>query len=240
VQRTHRRAPGHYLFSLGETEKRGLGWRGELRRAAPEIELVEVEPDTLNPSTPLREWTFLPTLLEATSRDRAFTLENGTWRAIFEVERFGRTFTHHDYASQNGFTIRYGDGEFGLPPAEQSVFRVQYRTDVGTIANLPADSVTTLTDPSGASVAPTLSGLATGARNPFAITSGIDPEDRTVVQQPPRGLQVDTLRAVRDEDYREHAEKSKGCKGRARGLVDRSWLTEFVTIDPVNAFFALR
>ena len=230
--------PVIYLFSLGETEKRGLGWRGELRRAAPEMELMEVEPDTLVPSTPLREWTFLPSLLEATSRDRAFTLENGTWRAIFEVERFGRTFTHHDYASQNGFTIRYGDGEFGLPPAEQSVFRVRYRTDVGTIANLPADSVTTLTDPSGLSLAPTLSGLATGARNPFAITSGIDPEDRTVVQQlAPEAFQVDTLRAVRDEDYREHAEKVEGVqRAGARARWTGSWLTEFVTIDPLNAF----
>ena len=41
-------------------------------------------------------------------------LENGIWRTIFEVERFGQTFSHTDYASQKGFTIRYGDGEFGL------------------------------------------------------------------------------------------------------------------------------
>ncbi len=230
--------PVIYLFSLTESESRGLGWRGELRRAEPEIELLEVEPDTLNPVTPTREWNFLPSLLEATSRDRAFTLENGIWRTIFEVERFGRTFAHADYASQNGFTIRFGDGEFGLPPAEQSVFRVRYRTDSGTIANVPAESVTALTDPSGSSSAPTLTAIATGVRNPFAITSGVDPEDPTVVRQlAPEAFQVETFRAVRDEDYREHAEKVEGVqRAGARARWTGSWLTEFVTVDPSNAF----
>jgi hypothetical protein len=227
-----------YLFSLSESEPRGLGWRGVLRQAEPEIELLEVEPDTLDPVTPPREWVFLPSLLEATSRDRAFTLENGIWRTIFEVERFGRTFSHPDYASQKGFTIRYGDGEFGLPPAEQTAFRVRYRTDVGTIANLPADSVTILVDPSGSSSAPTLSGLATGVRNPFAIISGVDPEDAEVVRQlAPEAFQVETFRAVRDEDYRAHAEKVEGVqRAGARARWTGSWLTEFVTVDPLRSF----
>ena len=97
--------PVTYLFSLSESEKRGLGWFGELRKAEPEIELLEVQPDTL---TPLRTWRYLPSLLDAGSGENAFTLENGIWRTIFEVERFGRTFAHADYASGNGFTIRYG------------------------------------------------------------------------------------------------------------------------------------
>ena len=141
----------------------------ELRKAEPEIEVLEVQPDTL---TPLRTWRYLPSLLDAGSGENAFTLENGIWRTIFEVERFGRTFAHADYASGNGFTIRYGGGEFGLPPAEKSVFRVRYRTDVGTIANLPADTVNAISDPSASSSAPTLSGVDVDVRNPFAITSG--------------------------------------------------------------------
>jgi Baseplate J-like protein len=229
--------PVTYLFSLSESEKRGLGWRGVLRKAEPEIELLEVEPDTLDPISPPREWEFLPSLLDASSQESAFTLENGIWRTIFEVERFGRTFAHADYASQNGFTIRYGDGEFGLPPAEQSVFRVRYRTDVGTIANLPADSVTAITDPSGLSSAPTLP-VHTGVRNPFAITTGVDPEDAAVVRQlAPEAFQVETFRAVRDEDYAQHAERVEGVqRAGARARWTGSWLTEFVTIDPLNAF----
>jgi uncharacterized phage protein gp47/JayE len=229
--------PVIYLYSLTETEERGLGWRGELRKAQPEIELLEVEPDTLNPITPAREWSFLPSLLEATSQDRAFTLENGIWRTIFGVERFGRTFSQSDYATQNGFTIRYGDSEFGLPPSEQSVFRIRYRTDAGTVANLPADTVTTIVDPDGSS-APTLSSVATAVRNPFAITTGVDPEDASVVRQlAPEAFQVETLRAVRDEDYRLHAEKVDGVqRAGARARWTGSWLTEFVAIDPANAF----
>ncbi|HEY5704605.1 MAG TPA: baseplate J/gp47 family protein [Terrimicrobiaceae bacterium] len=223
-----------YLSSLSESEKRGLGWRGELRRAEPEIELLEVQPDTL---TPFREWIYLPSLLDATSRVRAFSLENGIWRTIFEVERSGRTFAHPDYASQSGFTIRFGDGEFGLPPAGQSVFRVRYRTDAGTIANLPADSVTALTDPSGSSPASTMEGVAS-VRNPFAITSGVDPEDAAVVRQlAPEAFKAETFRAVRDEDYREHAEKVEGVqRAGAKARWTGSWLTEFVTVDPLNAF----
>ena len=227
-----------HLFSLTESENRGLGWRGVLRKAEPEIELLEVEPDTLDPIGTLREWEFLPSLLDASSQESAFTLENGIWRTMFEVERFGRTFAHADYASQNGFTIRYGDGEFGLPPAEQSVFRVRYRTDVGTIANLPADSVTAMADPSGLSSAPTLSAVAAGVRNPFGITTGVDPEDAAVVRQlAPEAFQVETFRAVRDEDYAQHAEKVEGVqRAGARARWTGSWLTEFVTIDPLNAF----
>ena len=230
--------PVTYLFSLKESESRGLGWRGELRKAQPEIELLEVEPDTLDPVSPPAEWFFLPSLLEATAQDNDFTLENGIWRTIFEVERFGRTFAQADYATQNGFTIRFGDGEFGLPPSEETVFRVRYRTDVGTVANLPADSVTTLADPSGSSSAPTLSSIATGVRNPFAITTGVDPEDAAVVRQlAPEAFQVETFRAVRDEDYRLHAEKVEGVqRAGARARWTGSWLTEFVAVDPLDAF----
>ena len=118
------------------------------------------------------------------------------------------------------------------------MFRVRYRTDVGTIANLPADSVTAIADPSGLSSAPTLSTAATGVRNPFAITTGVDPEDAAVVRQlAPEAFQVETFRAVRDEDYAQHAEKVEGVqRAGARARWTGSWLTEFVTIDPLNAF----
>jgi uncharacterized phage protein gp47/JayE len=227
-----------YLYSLIQSEARGLGWRGELRKAQPEIELLEVEPDTLDPIVPTREWSFLPSLLEATSQDRAFTLEHGTWRTIFEVERFGRIFSHPDYATQNGFTVRYGDGEFGVPPAAQTVFRARYRTDAGTKANLPADTVTTLVDPAGLSTAPTLSGVAESVGNPFAITTGVDPEDSAVIRQlAPEAFKAETFRAVRDEDYRSQAEKVPGVqRAGARARWTGSWLTEFVAIDPLNAF----
>lgn len=227
-----------HLFSLAATEADGLGWLGALRLAVPEIELLDVAPDSLDPAVPERSWTHVPSILEARPQDNAYTIENGTWRTIFEVERFGRTFTHSDYASQAGFTLRFGDGEFGTPPAEGTALRVRYRTHAGTIANLPEESVTRLSDPTGTSSAPTLETVATAVRNPFAITSGIDPEDPAVVRQlAPEAFKEETFRAVRDEDYEAHAEKVDGVQ--RAGATPRwtgSWLTEFVTVDPLDAF----
>lgn len=230
--------PVIYLHSLPPTETAGLGWLGILRRAQPEIELLEVAPDTLDPLVPERHWTYLPSLLEARPRDNAYTLENGTWRTIFEVERLGRRFAHADYASQNGFTLRFGDGEFGVRPAVETVFRVRYRTHAGAIANLPEQSVTVLADPSGGLASLTLESVAIRVRNPFAITAGVDPEDVEVVRQmAPEAFKAETHRAVRDEDYAAHAERVDGVqRAGARARWTGSWLTEFVTVDPHDAF----
>ncbi len=228
-----------YLHSLTATETRGLGWRGELRKAAPEIELLEADPVTLLPLASDREWNFFPSLLDAASQVPAFTLENGTWKAVFEVERFGRFVRHEDYANQAGFTLRFGDGEFGMSPPEQTVFRVRYRTGSGTGGNLPQDTVTLIVDPNPAiPPAPTLAGIADGVTNPFAITTGIDPESAESVKQlAPEAFRAETLRAVRDEDYRAHAERIAGVQqAGAKARWTGSWLSEFVTVDPAGAF----
>ena len=228
-----------FLHSLAATETLGLGWRGELRTAAPEIELLEADPVTLLPISPAREWIFFPSLLDAASQELAFTLENGTWKTIFEVERFGRFVRHEDYASQSGFTVRFGDGEFGMPPPEQTVFQVRYRTGSGTVGNLPKDTVTLIVDPNPAiPPAPTLAGIADGVTNPFAITTGIDPESAESVKQlAPEAFRAETLRAVRDEDYRAHAERIRGVQqAGAKARWTGSWLSEFVTVDPEGAF----
>ena len=228
-----------YLHSLSASETLGLGWLGALRKAAPEIELLEADPATLDPLVPPREWTFTPSLLEAGSQERFFTLENGTWKTIFEVERFGQFVRHEDYASQAGFTVRFGDGEFGVTPPEQTVFRARYRTGAGKSGNLPKDTVTLIADPNSTlPPPPTLAGIASGVTNPFAITTGIDPEDAVSAKQlAPEAFRAETFRAVRDEDYRAHAERVPGVQqAGAKARWTGSWLSEFVTIDPAGAF----
>lgn len=228
--------PVTYLHSLSASETLGLGWLGKLRNAEPEIELFEVDPATLDP---LREWKFTPSLLEAGSQERFFTLENGTWKTIFEVERFGQVVRHEDYASQAGFTVRFGDGDFGVTPPEQTVFGARYRTGAGTSANLPKDTVTLIADPDPTVPAPlTLAGIASGVTNPFAITTGVDPESAASVKQlAPEAFRAETFRAVRDEDYRAHAERVPGVQqAGAKARWTGSWLSEFVTIDPEGAF----
>ena len=107
--------------------------------------------------------------------------------------------------------------------------------------NLPADSVTLLSDPNPAPGAPpavTLEALAEEVTNPFAIVTGVDPEDAEVIRQlAPEAYQALTFRAVRDEDYREIAERlpwvqRAGATARWTG----SWLTELVTADPLGSF----
>ena len=236
MQRAHRRALGDLsLQPHGKREARpGLARRPAQGRAGDRI--VGGRARHTRSISPSRKWKFLPSLLDAASRERAFTLENGIWRTIFEVERFGRTFAHADYASQNGFTIRYGDGEFGLPPAEQSVFRVRYRTDVGTIANLPADSVTAIADPSGLSSAPTV-GVATGVRNPFAITTGVDPEDAAVVRNwLPRRSRRRHFAPCAMKIIANTRRRSKGCSTPAPGRAGPELADRIRTVDPLNAF----
>jgi hypothetical protein len=231
--------PVTYLHTLSASETLGLGWLGELRYALPELELLEADPTTLDPLVPPQEWTFTSSLLEASSQEHFFTLENGTWKTIFEVERFGRTIRHEDYANQTGFTVRFGDGEFGVLPPEQTVFRARYRTGAGSRANLPKDTVTLIADPNPVLPSPlTLTGIASGVTNPFAIITGLDPEAAASVKQlAPEAFRAETFRAVRDDDYRAHAERIPGVQqAGAKARWTGSWLSEFVTIDPAGAF----
>ncbi|MEE8523775.1 MAG: hypothetical protein V3T72_07565 [Thermoanaerobaculia bacterium] len=227
-----------FLHSLRQSEARGLGWVGELRNAMPELELEEV-PAAAPLSEPQQIWHYRRSLLSSESFNDHYTLDDGTWRRVIGFRRIGEVIEHLDYASGDGFTVRFGDGGFGRLPADGTVFRARYRTGDGSGANLAADTVTVLTDPDpDAPPEPTLDGVAAAVTNPFAITSGVDPEAPEVVKQlAPEAFQAETWRAVRDEDYREIAERlpwvqRAGASARWTG----SWLTEFVTADPLGEY----
>ena len=83
----------------------------------PEIRLNEVSPEVV-------EWDYEPSLLEADENDRIFTLDPGIWRAIVRYQEQGEFLVHKDYASDNGFTLRFGGGDFGRTPELGSVFDV--------------------------------------------------------------------------------------------------------------------
>ena len=135
---------------------------------------------TLQPSPNVWQWT--DTLLNARSFQDAFTLDDGTWRHIIGFRRIGEVIEHVDYASGSGFTIRFGDGEFGKTPSNETVFRARYRTGPGTRANLPADTVVNLRNPQDETQAD-LASVLDAVTNPLPITSGVDPEDAAVIKQ---------------------------------------------------------
>ncbi len=226
-----------FLHSLRQSETRGLGWLGQLRTANPELELQEVDAVTFQPLDLPQIWEWTPTLLDTRGFEDVFTLENGTWRSIIGFRRIGEVISHTDYASGSGYTIRFGDGEFGRIPADGTVFRARYRTGPGIKANLPADTITNLTNP----VAPDQDDLVNdleAVTNPLPVTNGIDPESPEVIKQlAPEAFRAVTYRAVRPEDYAEIAERLPWVqRAGARFRWTGSWLSTFVTADPAGAF----
>lgn len=226
-----------YRYSLQQAETRGLGWLTQEGKARPEIELQVVGSLTLEPLSPPDFWYWQPTLLDSTSFQEHFTLENGTWRRVIGFRRIGETITHADYASGSGFTIRFGEGEFGKIPEEETVFQVRYRTGPGTKANLPPDTITNLLNPADGT-ASLLAGDITAVTNPFPITNGRDPQTAEAIKQlAPEAFRALTFQAVRPEDYAEIAERLPWVqRAGARIRWTGSWLSTFVTADPLNAF----
>jgi hypothetical protein len=226
-----------FLSSLRQTEPDGLGWLGTLRDARPEVELQEVDATNLQPLQTPQLWEWQRSLLDSRGFEDHFALDHGTWRRIIGFQRIGEVIEHLDYASGFGFTIRFGDGEFGQIPGDGTVFQVRYRTGPGTRANLPADTIINLTNPANAAEAD-LTGVLVAATNPLAVTSGVDPESaETIKQLAPEAFRAITFRAVRPEDYAEIAERLPFVqRAGARFRWTGSWLSTFVTADPLGSF----
>jgi len=176
-------------------------------------------------------------LLDAPGFGDNFALEDGTWRRIIGFQRIGEVIEHLDYASASGFTIRFGDDEFGRIPDSDIAFRVRYRTGPGSRANLPADTVTNLTNPADPSEHD-LADVLGAVTNPLPITTGVDPEEPEPIKQlAPEAFRAVTFRAVRPEDYAEIAERLPGVqRAGARFRWTGSWLSTFVTADPLDSF----
>ena len=226
-----------FMSSLRQTELDGLGWLGALRDARPEVELQEVNATNLQPLQPPQIWEWRRSLLDSRGFEDHFTLDHGTWRRIIGFQRIGEVIEHLDYASGSGFTIRFGDGEFGQIPGDGTVFQVRYRTGPGTRANLPADTIINLTNPANEAEAD-LTGVLVAATNPLAVTSGVDSENAEAIKQlAPEAFRAITFRAVRPEDYAEIAERLPFVqRAGARFRWTGSWLSTFVTADPLGSF----
>ncbi|MGH6905712.1 MAG: hypothetical protein ACREIR_23585, partial [Geminicoccaceae bacterium] len=208
----------------------------------PEILIEEVQPDAGPPEgfAPGAVWLFHREILRTGELDHAFTVEPGLWREVISFDRLGLRISHTDYAGDAGTTVRFGDGTFGRRPVDDTVFRITYRTGPGRRANVPADTIVHLSPPVGApegAAAPALSGIS-ALRNPLPVTGGRDPEDMELARRiMPEAFRALTFRAVLDEDFEEIAERLAWVQ--QAGAVSRwtgSWLTTFVTPDPLGSF----
>ncbi len=223
-----------YLMTLPATDLQGLafvvGPEG-IRSSIPEVRLFEV---TSVGAPPGVEWGFRRTLLRDSSDDRVFTLEDGSWRRIIAHRRDGIELVHRDYATESGYTIRTGDGEFGALPRPGALYRAEYRLGAGSNANVAAGAIRALAVPGQASVLLTLVASAT---NPFPVTNGMDSESHAQVKRlAPYAYATERLFALRPEDYGEQAERLDFVQ-RAQGHFrwTGSWLSAVTAADPVDA-----
>lgn len=218
------------LYGLTRTPTSGLGFLGAaLRTSVPEIVLRRLDVS--------EGWTFRRNLLEASPGDRVFTIEDGLWTRVrrFRTER--TEYVHQDYASGQGYSLRFGDGEFGRIPPVDSHFEVTYRTGPGVRGNLPAGSVTARSARDGEEDPGGLPDYVTALSNPLEITSGVDPESADDIRLlAPEAYQAGPLFAVRPEDYGARAEDLPFVQ-RAQGASrwTGTWLSTFVTLDPRGA-----
>ena len=221
-----------YLFTLPGSESNPLVWLGsDPVSAVPEIRLVEMDISASVWKEKTVEWKCRRSFLEGYSSeplDRHYTLDDGSWRRVVGYQRDGVEIVHKDYVSDNGITLRFGDGEFGMIPSEKTVLKVEYRLGGGKQGNVPAASLTNFdTD------YPFIQKLS----NPLHVTNGLDAENIYEIKKSvPELFRSITYRAVRPEDYAEAAERLSWVqKAGASFRWTGSWLSAFVTPDPLGS-----
>ncbi|NVK86998.1 MAG: hypothetical protein HWE13_02670 [Gammaproteobacteria bacterium] len=183
------------------------------------------------------QWFWLPQFIGeevATPTQSVFTLEYGSYNTIFNSESPKEKISFVDYASNNGVTIRLGDGEFGKAPARGQVFELRYRLGNGKRTNISRDSilrfVSELAEP------PSKPSFVDSVTNPIALINGRDQESMEQIKiNLPQAYQAETYRAVTIDDYQTIAERLEwiqqaGASFRWTG----SWPTIFVTPDPYD------
>jgi hypothetical protein len=234
--------PVIHRYSMSASEREGLDFRTVSDAAgavtyAPEAMMQQLDPAA--GMAVISDWTVGDVPLSLAPTDEAATVEPGLYGAVASFERTGKRIVHRDYIGDPGYTVRFGDGTFGRIPNDGDVFRLFWRSGPARASNVPADTITRISPPTGAPAAlHTLPAAVQQVRNPFALTDGRDAQSLELARRiAPAAFKSLTLRAVRNADYREQAERLPWVS--AAGAVTRwtgAWATTFVSADPVGAF----
>ena len=232
--------PVIYRFPLDATAVDGLDWTSSSDDAgavtfAPEAVMLQLHPS----SGTFTDWTLGDVPLSLGQTDEAATIEPGLYGEVASFDRNGERIVHRDYIGDPGYTLRFGDGNFGALPDEGDHFFLTWRSSPGRGSNVPADTIIHIAPPPGASLSPiALPGAVKSVRNPFAFSNGRDAQSLDVARRiAPAAFKDVVFRAVRNEDYRAQAEKLGWVS--AAGAVTRwtgAWSTTFVAADPKGAF----
>lgn len=235
LEREGANAAASYRFSLPGSDEADLVWLGTAPRSAePEIDLREKQWDGTQWVCP-QAWEWRRTLVGVNSSqasDPHFVLEDGFWKRVAGFRRAGvpEEIVHQDYAQDQGWTVRFGNGEFGCLPAVGTVFEATYRLGKGTLDNALAGTLCRLN---------AVLSFNAEVTNPMDIANGSNQETAGEIKQlAPEEFRAVTYRAVRPEDYAEAAERLDWVQ-RAGGAFryTGSWLSAFVTPDPEGTYF---
>jgi len=232
-----------YRFSLPDSDILNLSrlYNAERGGYQPEIRVYGAEwggsdwrPVVDGGGIPADEWAWRASFLGASSSlasDTHFTLDDGMRGRVAGYPVLGSELIHEDYLTGLGWTIRFGDGEFGALPPVGNVFVVDYRVDVGE--NLPRHVLTRFLPDPLLNVS-----FVTAITNPIEATGASPAESAESVRlNAPEAFRAVTYRAVRPEDYAEAVERLAWVQ--RAGAVMRwtgSWRTIFVSADPSDAF----
>ena len=227
-------------YGLVGSQEDGLSWVDQ----TPMLALREMRPDLLvaeQVDFDLDQvWDFVPSILDADAEDRAFTLEHGLWTEAVRFQKPSGDVVLQDYISNNGFTLRFGDRDFGIPPPDGTIFEARYLSAPGADANLPPDTITFLVPPEGSDDVATIT-YANWVTNPFAVNDARPAETLDSIRMnAPEEFRAILLRAVRNEDYRTILEQRETIQ--QANAVTRwtgSWATDFVAVDPVGTLVLL-
>jgi len=215
-----RSGPNDTLQSLYTLQNAPLAWLPPQAdpSAAPLPELVLKQVPAA-----AQRWIWRRVLLDAEPFENAFTLDPAKF---VPTARDFNSAPIQDYDSDQGSTIRFGDGSFGGKPEAGDSFQVSYRVGGGAAGNVAADSITQL--------APGVPDWIKAVTNPFSAAGGQDEETAQRVRRlAPQAFRAVQYRAVRPEDY-VAAAQTLPWVSRA-GSVFRwtgSWLAVFTTPDP--------
>lgn len=241
-------------YGLRHSETRGLGWIGEQDSVVldtrstrkPLLRIAEVRPPLLSTDPPNLSpvagavWNFRHDLLDADLDLTAYTLEEGLWREVVTHQTPFEDVVFQDYAGNDGWSLRFGEGAFGRPPERGTIFEVKYFTAPGIDANLALDSVKHLTSPPLASPGAVLS-YAAAATNPLPIDSGMNEElPESIRINAPEAFRARPLRAVRPEDFNEIITRLDWVQqANATPRWTGSWMSDHVAADPFDGVVLL-
>lgn len=205
-----------FLHSLSHAPLAWLAQEDPLEDPRPEILITE----TTNNEP--RQWTWRRNLLGAGEFEPAVTIDPMRYRALDAASGAA------DYDGDEGATLRFGDGVFGLVPIDGASFEVLYRSGGGRRGNVAAGAINRVdtTHP--------FAGDVVSVTNPLAALGGRDEEpDDQVREMAPQRFRALQYRAVRSEDYERAAMtlpwvQRAGTQYRHTG----SWLSVFTTVDP--------